>query len=135
MSMPLTPGPIEHIALTVSDLDKSVDWYSTLFGEKPLFVGVMREGTDHEHRAAVWATPNLGLHCFDERTDGAFSAQRPGLDHLAFSCSGVDELHGWASRLDEMGADRGEVVQESYGSALGFVDPDGIALEFYASSL
>ncbi|MEO1057066.1 MAG: VOC family protein [Actinomycetota bacterium] len=135
MSMQLTPGPIEHIALTVSDLDKSVDWYSTLFGEPPMFVGVMREGTAHEHRAAVWATPNLGLHCFDERTDGGFNAHRPGLDHVAFSCSGIEELREWASRLDDMGAERGDVVAETYGSALGFVDPDGIALEFYASFL
>lgn len=128
-----TPAPIVHIALSVTDLETSVAWYSALWSTPPAFQGTMRAGTEHEHRVAVWQTPNLGLHHFEQREPGAFNPRRPGLDHLAFDCDSVEQLEAWAHHLDRIGADRSEILTEPYGSGLAFRDPDGIALEFFVA--
>jgi glyoxylase I family protein len=77
---------------------------------------------------------NLGLHCFADHSAGAFSARRPGLDHVAFSCADREDLQRWVDRLDSLGVTRGDVLAEPYGSGLAFSDPDGIALELFVSA-
>ena len=121
---------ITHVALTVSDLGKSVPWYQQLFGADP----VLDEDTG-PFRHVVWAVGGtlVGLHQFpDPNTDVPFDERRPGLDHLAFACGDRSELESWATRLAELGIEHGGVVDASYGSGLSFRDPDGIALEFFA---
>ncbi|MEM1334596.1 MAG: VOC family protein [Actinomycetota bacterium] len=124
MLRPPTPSGIAHIALTVSDLDRSVAWYSRLFGAEPLVRTTMLKGTEHEYRMAVWPELGLGLHHFDDHRPEAFSERRPGLDHLAFTCADIDEL----------GIERSGVLDEPYGSGLAFRDPDDIALEFFVDA-
>lgn len=119
---------IAHVGLTVSDLDTSVRWYSTLFGSPPAAVD------RHEaYRFAVWVQPALGLHEFDSPPPAttAFDERNVGLDHVAFSCATMDELVRWEQRLDELGIVRGGIVEAWYGHALAFRDPDGIALEYF----
>ena len=134
MLHPPTPSGIAHIALTVSDLDRSVAWYSHLFGAEPLVRTTMLKGTEHEYRMAVWPELGLGLHHFDDQRPEAFSERRPGLDHLAFTCADIDELRAWQRHLDELGIERSGVLDEPYGSGLAFRDPDDIALEFFVDA-
>jgi glyoxylase I family protein len=132
--MTLSPPPIAHIALTVTDLDRSVAFYSALFDTPPAYRGTMLEGTPHRYEMAVWRTPNLGLHHFASRPDGGFDERRPGLDHVALMCDSMEELFAWSDRLDAMGATRGEILTEPYGSGLAFRDPDNIALELFVAA-
>jgi glyoxylase I family protein len=132
--MTLRPPPITHVALTVSDLDRSIAFYSALFDTPPAYRSTMLEGTPHCYSVAVWRTPNLGLHHFERQGDGAFDERRPGLDHLAFACDSLTELQEWSDRLDAIGATRSDVLTEPYGSGLAFRDPDNIALEFFVSA-
>jgi glyoxylase I family protein len=121
---------ITHVALTVSDLDRSVPWYRTLFGSDP----VLDEDTG-AFRHAVWLLGQtlVGLHQFpDPASNEPFNERRIGLDHLAFACANRSELVEWAARLDELGIVNGGVVDAPYGSGLSFRDPDNIALEFFA---
>ena len=122
--------PIAHVALTVSDLDRSREWYGRLFGSAP----VLDEDTGVYHHV-VWLMGRtlVGIHKHP-RMDSteAFSELRPGLDHLAFGCADRAELEAWKARLDELGIANGGIVDAPYGSGLSFRDPDNIALEFFA---
>jgi len=121
---------ITHVALTVSDLNRSVPWYESLFGAKP----VLDEDTG-PFRHVVWLVGGtlVGLHQFPAlKSSEPFDERRIGLDHLAFACANRAELEQWEARLNELGVANGGVVDASYGSGLSFRDPDNIALEFFA---
>lgn len=121
---------ITHVALTVSDLDRSVPWYGTLFGAEP----VLDEDTG-PFRHVVWLVGQtlVGLHQFPDPANAEpFNERRIGLDHLAFSCANRSELAEWEARLNELGIDNGGIVDAAYGSGVSFRDPDNIALEFFA---
>lgn len=120
---------ITHVALTVSDLGKSIPWYENLFGAKP----VLDEDTG-PFRHVVWLVGGtlVGLHQFPDGQAGPFNERRVGLDHLAFACANRAELEQWEARLKELGIKNGGVVDAGYGSGLSFRDPDNIALEFFA---
>lgn len=122
---------ITHVALTVSDLERSVPWYQALFDAKP----VLDEDTG-PFRHVVWLVGGqtlVGLHQFpDPVSSEAFNERRPGLDHLAFQCTTRSELEAWEARLNDLGIAHGGIIDASYGSGLSFRDPDNIALEFFA---
>jgi glyoxylase I family protein len=121
---------VGHVALTVTDLERSVPWYQRLFGADP----VMDEDTG-PYRHVVWALGGtlVGLHQFPEGTSApSFDERRPGLDHLSFGCADRDALEQWEQRLDELGIEHGGIVDAWYGSGLSFRDPDNIALELFA---
>jgi catechol 2,3-dioxygenase-like lactoylglutathione lyase family enzyme len=128
--MPEFPA-LTHVALTVSDLPRSVSWYRRLFNKDP----VLDEDTGPFHHV-VWMIGDgtiIGLHQHTnlESTEPA-SELRPGLDHLAFGCSDRSALEAWKQRLDDLGIPNGGIVDASYGSGLSFRDPDNIPLEFFA---
>jgi glyoxylase I family protein len=129
----MNPFPsITHFALTVSDLDRSVAWYETLFGAAPFFVG-----DEPAFRFAVWLEPMFGLHQHHGGSDGkeTFDEHRLGLDHISFGCANRHELEEWLDRLDELGVEHGEIVDAFYGSGLAFRDLDNIQLEFFVEAV
>ena len=130
MAIPSTMPAINHVAVTVTDLDGSVEWYNRVLGVKP----VLDEDTGpFRHVVYELGGTLLGLHGFPALTsEEPFDERRPGLDHVSFGCAGRDELVAWAARLDELGVARGEIVDAGYGSGLAFRDPDNIALELFA---
>jgi glyoxylase I family protein len=128
-----TPAPmpsITHVAITVSDLDASRQWYTRVLGAEP----VLDEDTGPFHHVVyALGTTLLGLHGFPVLTsDEKFDPRRPGLDHVAFGVASRAELEQWAARLDELGITRGDISDAHYGSGLAFKDPDDIALELFA---
>ena len=124
------PG-ITHVAVTVSDLDRSRPWYRDLFDADP----VLDEDTGAFHHV-VWllgGSTLFGIHGFpDLKARDAFDERRPGLDHVAFACSSRAELEEWEKRLNDKGISNGGIVEAPYGQGISFRDPDNIALEFFA---
>jgi catechol 2,3-dioxygenase-like lactoylglutathione lyase family enzyme len=116
-----------HYALTVSDLQRSIEWYERLFESPP--VAVIDED---QFRAAIWSEPMIAIHENKHRLEGdVFDELRIGLDHIAFGCASREELESWPARLDALGIERGEILDRPYGSGLAFRDPDNIQLELF----
>ena len=128
--VPEFPG-VTHVALTVTDMDRSRPWYENLIGGPP----VIDEDTG-PFRHAGWLLGGqtlVGLHQFpDLHGSDPFDERTPGLDHVAFACANRAELEQWESKLNELGVTNGGIVDAPYGSGLSFRDPDNIALEFFA---
>ena len=116
-----------HYALTVSNLQRSIEWYERLFESPP--VGVMEEDS---FRAALWSEPMFAIHENQHQLEGdVFDEFRIGLDHIAFGCASREEIESWPARLDALGIEHGEILDRPYGSGLAFRDPDNIQLEFF----
>ncbi len=128
--MPEFPA-LGHVALTVSDLERSVPWYRRLFDAEP----VLDEDTGPFHHV-VWMLGDgtlLGLHQHANREISEPANElRTGLDHVSFSCADRAELERWKGRLDQLGIPHGGIIDAPYGSGLSFRDPDNIPLEFFA---
>lgn len=125
-----TMSAIHHLALTVSDLDRSVRFYERLFGRTP--IARLDDGAFVRRLFQLDGPVNLGLTQHDRGTEGPFTPFRPGLDHVGFACADRGAVEEWAAHLDDLGIEHSGVVDADYGVALSLKDPDGIALEFFA---
>ena len=129
----MTFPTLNHVAVTVRDVNVSGPWYRRLFDADPI-------ADEHDdtagYRHQVWMIAGgtlFGIHQHDHPApDEKFSEHRVGLDHVGFGCASRAELETWVTRLNELGIEHGGIVDADYGSGLSFRDPDGIALEFFA---
>jgi glyoxylase I family protein len=124
--MPSFAG-VNHVALTVSDLDVSERFYTQVLGfRRVLDLGY---GRLCMHQATGFV---LALLRHPDAAGGRFSELSTGLDHLGFAAADRDELVDWQARLDEAGVEYTPIRDMPLGYHLNFRDPDGIALEFQA---
>jgi catechol 2,3-dioxygenase-like lactoylglutathione lyase family enzyme len=125
------PG-LQHVAITVSDLERSTRWYSTLFGAEPVLDEDEESGTFHHTVFLLDNGQLFGLHTHMGAESGnQADERRTGLDHISFGLPGSAELETWRDRLDELGIAHGGIKKAHYGSGVSFRDPDNIALEFF----
>ena len=129
--MPAFPA-ITHVAVTVTDLQRSTSWYSRLLAADPVLDEDVPIGDFHHTVFALEGGQLLGLHTHPQPATERFDEHRTGLDHVSFGCHNRAELETWVRRLDELGVTHGEIVDDHYGSGISFRDPDGIAIEFFA---
>lgn len=129
--MPTITG-MDHVALTVSDLAASVAFYESVLHVQ--VAGTMSDGSFSRCVLALPGPTHLGLTQHDVGSGRAFDPTTPGLDHLGLACESRDELTKWAEHLDSLGISHSGVQDAAYGSAVSFADPDGNALEFFASA-
>ena len=125
---------IHHVVLTVSDADKSADWYKELFG----FVELMR---DEHHGGGGGHTILVGNEDFSmavglahHPTNGgeSFDPTRTGLDHVGFTVPDRATLEKWESTLSEKGITHSPITDHDWGSSLNFRDPDQMQLQLLA---
>ncbi|HWB66075.1 MAG TPA: VOC family protein [Mycobacteriales bacterium] len=118
-----------HVALSVSDLNASEEWYARVLG----FVELLREAGS-TRKAVVLRFANgatsVGLVQHEgEATD--FDPTTTGLDHLAFSVATRADLDGWADHLTACGVPHSGPLEVPPGAILNFKDPDGITLALF----
>ena len=134
-------GPVHHLRLTVTDIQRSRQFYTSLLGfqvavESPppgdpseaetfriLFGGVVMIRGDLV----------MGLRPVAAEGD-RFDPDRVGLDHLSFGVPSRDDLERAVRLFDEHGVIHGSITRlPSFGiDVLPFEDPDGIQLELTA---
>lgn len=124
--MPTFAG-INHVALTVRDLDVSQRFYCDLLD----FTMVLDIGHGRVclHRRSGFS---LALLRPDGASDDRFSALRTGLDHLGLAAESRAEVVEWEQRLRSAGVPCSPIQDMPFGHHLNFTDPDGIALELQA---
>jgi catechol 2,3-dioxygenase-like lactoylglutathione lyase family enzyme len=123
---------IAHVAVTVTDLARSTEWYRALLGADPVLDEDETTGGFHHTVFVLDGSQLFGLHTHPAGASGSFDEHRTGLDHVAFACKDRADLQDWCERLDELGIAHGGIVDAHYGSGVSFRDPDNIALEFFA---
>lgn len=141
MTEQIATGDIHHLRLTVTDLERSRSFYTSMLGfsvavESP-------EPTDEESTAlhdllyggVVMIRGNLllGLRPVAQAGD-AFDENRVGLDHLSFAVPSRDDLERAIALFDDNGVPHGPITGlASFGIyVLPFRDPDNVQLELTA---
>jgi glyoxylase I family protein len=132
---------VHHLRLTVTDVQRSREFYTGLLGfqvaaESPppgdpaadevfsvLFGGIVM----------IRGNLIMGLRPTAPAGD-RFDPDRVGLDHLSFGVASREELEQAAKLFDERGVTHGEITRlPSFGiDVLPFTDPDGVQLELTA---
>lgn len=115
---------IEHLNLTVSDIDRSVAFYGRLFGFRIRWQGASSDGS----RAVHLGDDRCFLAMFEAATSGRFTKDYDtvGPNHLGFV---VDDLDAMRDRLRSLGVDPHHEAGYEPGRRLYFRDPDGIEIE------
>jgi glyoxylase I family protein len=144
MTIPLTLGPVHHLRLTVTDVERSRAFYTELLGFQiamdtppPVEDQHYDLTLDLLQGGIVLANGDLllGLRPVDaERATDRFDPLRCGLDHLSFSVTGRADLLAAVRAFQERGVEHSTITDlPPFGIAvLPFKDPDGVALELTA---
>jgi len=129
---------IDHINLTVSDLDRSRRFYADVLGfdlgQVPLdYPNSFAAGSYYFMAGAVEIV--LVSHSSTAPGD-RFDETRPGLDHLSFVAPDEAALHGLAKTLDEAGVANSGVQRYAPNGKqyITFRDPDNIQLEYWLNT-
>ena len=129
--MPAFPA-VAHVAVTVTDLDRSTQWYTALLGSSRSSTRTRPRVASTTRCSPSTAVSSSACTRFPTSSGDQFDERRTGLDHVAFGLADRGELQKWAARLDELGIHHDGIKDAHYGSGVSFRDPDGIALEFFA---
>jgi glyoxylase I family protein len=127
-----TSTSIAHVRLTVTDIERSRQFYESVFGWPVLLE--IPENADEATRNQLsflygGVIYDLGGTLLGLRP---VADDRAGLDHIAFRLSTKAELDSAAAHLDEVGVQHEPVKDIGPSYILEFRDPDNIALELTA---
>ncbi|MGV0636069.1 VOC family protein [Mycolicibacillus trivialis] len=135
--MAIPSSSIAHVRLTVTDIERSRQFYESVFGW-PVFIempadadAATRErlaflfgGVIYDLGGALLGLRPVGNDTFDE--------DRTGLDHLSFRLDNRGELDSAAELLETLGVVHEPIKDIGPSYILQFRDPDNIALELTA---
>ena len=133
----LSTTSIAHLRLTVTDIERSRQFYESVFAW-PVLLEVpdnadeaTRDQLSFLYGGVIYDLGGTLLGLRPVATD-RFDENRVGLDHLAFRLGSKAELDAAAAHLDDVGVDHESVKDIGPSYILEFRDPDNIALELSA---
>jgi catechol-2,3-dioxygenase len=118
-----------HISLTVTDPERSADFYNRVLGTKTVF------STGHTGTLIIVARDamTIALRNHAGSNDKRFDPTRIGLDHVAFVVPSRAELEAWHTSLTAAGVVCSAIEASPRGLHLNLKDPDNIAIELFVS--
>ena len=125
---------LHHVALTVTDIDASVAWYSDLFGFKEL-AREEHHGGNGGHAVVLgpedWSM-FVVMNAHPTNAGEAFDPVRTGLDHVGFTVPDRETLDEFVARFEERDITYSPVTEHGWGWSLNFRDPDNVQLQLIA---
>lgn len=125
-------GAVHHLTLTVSDVQRSMDFYTELLGfQYAADYGDRKILGNGSTVLIVGPPPDPGQAISGDR----FNENRVGLDHVSFSVESHGALEDAISVFDEHGVSHGEIKDLGEGMGLyvlAFRDPDNVQCELTA---
>lgn len=125
---------LHHIGLTVTDAERSAEWYERILG----FTRVGGHEEPGGRKKVFLAHPGLSLRLgLVQHADAdakPFNETATGLDHLAFTVS-ADVLADWTTTFQTAGITYSPVAPSAGvpgATLVVFRDPDNIQLEVFA---
>lgn len=118
---------IDHLNITVSDLNASIEFYGRLFGFE-----VAEDCRDDQRPYVIMGRPGVGWLALHAQANGG-PPEGGRINHWGFVVEDFDRLQG---RLDSLGADvlykerwPGGIVEYPRSRSLYVADPDGNEIE------
>jgi hypothetical protein len=118
---------VESIKLPVSDLAVSRAWFAQVFD-----LHETMEWADADGIVRGVAMAGIGQLLLALREDPAAAAATRGFGFLNIGVPDETDLVGCSEHLDALGITHTQVISGAQGRLVGFHDPDGRELSFYA---
>jgi glyoxylase I family protein len=137
VAMAIPTSSIAHVRLTVTDIERSRQFYESVFAW-PVLIELPEDASPQTRAQLAFlfggVIYDLGGALIGLRpvADDEFHEDRCGLDHLAFRVGSRAELDAAAEHLDELGIVHEPIKDIGPACILEFRDPDNIALELTA---
>jgi catechol 2,3-dioxygenase-like lactoylglutathione lyase family enzyme len=124
-AQPVSARCIDHVNLSVRDLDKSIDFYSRLLG-----IDIKERGEGQGVRWCILGDRDKFYVCFFEVPQGVFRPDDIHINHVGFV---VDDIEETVRRIHELGFRllfNDAPVDWPRSKSAYVTDPDGIMIEF-----
>ena len=117
---------IDHILLIINDVNRTVEFYSKIFGE-PISQDAYSVAWKFGETKLFFGLP------FKNLENNAFDRNRIVLNHVAWGVRTLDELKEWNKKLEDGAIKNSGIIKDKYKNReyIWFDDPDGIRQEFY----
>ncbi|MDQ3641301.1 MAG: VOC family protein [Actinomycetota bacterium] len=123
-----------HLSLSVTDLDRSTEWYREMLGFA-VDSRVEGDGFRRNRLRHPDAGITLTLTAHQAGSGDPFDERRTGMDHVSFAVPSIEDLHDLKEQFQARGIEHSEVKPTASGAGgmITFRDPDNIQLELFAA--
>jgi catechol 2,3-dioxygenase-like lactoylglutathione lyase family enzyme len=125
--MPVLDG-LFGIKIPVTDLTRSLEWYSSVFGLRPVLEFPDDDGV---LRGVACEAPGLDGTLVALRQNPDVARGIAGFDPVLWGVTDRPAMEEWASHLDALGIRHSPIIEATVGWLVVFTDPDGLEHHLY----